>query len=540
MGKNENKKIIISDPKEDYNEEANRNMNNEINTSSSTNESFLDIDRIILEKGAELRSEFISQIKQCNSNSINIPHKNIKSFNNKSNNLLNNEENNDYINSQKDDFGNNGIIGGSYFNLDTPRTEKISQYSSPQILYNLLTQENLKNNCIKLIEFYSLLNYKLKQINAKNGKINKKLLILKELYSSELKKDNIINSKCYQIEYIKYFHKNINEQLNEKILYLFPKIKKAESSIQQILFDIYCTDDEVIQRKERESHEEQNKVYLLLTIVKNLINKYGNLSQIFKNEFSKKNKLKECLTNYNLIERDEENKDYVNLEELSNEIKAQNKINNLKENIDKFKVIKEVDEDKEEENEEELNDDNKNEIINKSENVEQKKHAKINDNKCNDEEKMNLIHKNDNSEIDMNLHMNDADYINDEELIEEILIGEFRKKCKNKRHYFEKIGLNVYLFNNIKIKAIIDKDDDIKIIIEENNEEYNLDDFIRLFGEEKKENEIQDAKNIKNIKNNILTKNTFGKEEKVEIDLNENDNVNINISDLNEEEKFKI
>ena len=47
-------------------------------------------------------------------------------------------------------------------------------------------------------------------------------------------------------------------------------------------------------------------------------------------------------------------------------------------------------------------------------------------------------------------------------------------------------------------------------------------------------------KNLKNIKNNILTKNTFGKEEKVEIDLNENDNFNINISNLNEEEKFKI
>ena len=541
IGSIKNKKRIDSDPKETDNDETNRNMNNKINTSLSTNESFLDIDRIILDKGAELRNEFINQIKQCNLNSINIQHKNIKSFNAKNNNILNNEENNENINIQKDDYSNNEIIGGSYFNMDTPRTEKMSQYSSPPILNNLLTQENLKNNCIKLFEFYSLLNYKLKQINAKNGKIYKKLLILKELYSSELKKNNIINNKSNLIEYIKYFHKSINEQINEKILYLFPKIKKAESSVHQILFDVYCTDDEVIQCKEQESHEEQNKVYLLLTIVKNLINKYGNLSQIFKDEFAKKNKLKECLINYNLIEKDEENKDYVNLEELSNEIKAQHKLNNLKENIDKFKVIKEVDEDKEEENDDELNDDNKNEIINTNENLEQKKHEKIlNDNKFNDEEKMNSIHKNDNSEIDMNLHMNNADYINDEELIEEILIGEFRKKHKNNRHYFEKIGLTEYLYNNIKIKAIIDKDGDIKIIVEENNEEYNLDDFIRLFGEEENENELQDEKNIKNIKNNILTKNTFGKEEKVEIDLNENDNFNINISDLNEEEKFKI
>ena len=347
IGSIKNKKRFDSDPKETDNDETNRNMNNEINTSLSTNESFLDIDRIILDKGAELRNEFINQIKQCNLNSINIQHKNIKSFNAKNNNILNNEENNENINIQKDDYSNNEIIGGSYFNMDTPRTEKMSQYSSPPILNNLLTQENLKNNCIKLFEFYSLLNYKLKQINAKNGKIYKKLLILKELYSSELKKNNIINNKSNLIEYIKYFHKSINEQINEKILYLFPKIKKAESSVHQILFDVYCTDDEVIQCKEQESHEEQNKVYLLLTIVKNLINKYGNLSQIFKDEFAKKNKLKECLINYNLIEKDEENKDYVNLEELSNEIKAQHKLNNLKENIDKFKVIKEVDEDKE-------------------------------------------------------------------------------------------------------------------------------------------------------------------------------------------------
>ena len=498
MGRIKNKKSIVSDPKEDDNEETNRNMNNEVNTSLSTNESFLDIDRIILDKGTELRNEFINQIKQCNLNSINIQHKNIKSFNNQNNNLLNNEENNEYVNSQKNEYINNEIIGGSYFNMDTPRTEKISQYTSPPILNNLLTQENIKNNCIKLFEFYSLLNYKLKQINAKNGRIYKKLLILKELYSSELKKNNIINKKYNLIEYIKYCHKNINEQINEKILYLFPKIKKAESSIHQILFDVYYTDDEVIQCKEKESHEEQNKVYLLLNIVKNLINKYGNLSQIFKDEFAKKNKLKECLMNYNLIERDEENKDYVNLEELSNEIKAQQKLNNLKENTDKFKVIKEVDEDKEEENDEELNDDNKNEIINNNENIEQKKHEKnVNVNKFNDEEKMNLNHKNDNSLIDMNLYMNDADYINDEELIEEILIGEFKKKHKNNRHYFEKIGLNEYLYNNIKIKAIIDKDGDIKIIIDENNEEYNLDDFIRLFGEEENENEIQDEKKFK-------------------------------------------
>ena len=81
----------------------------------------------------------------------------------------------------------------------------------------------------------------------------------------------------------------------------------------------------------------------------------------------------------------------------------------------------------------------------------------------------------------------EMEMMNDEEIIDKILVEEFMKKYKDNKYYFDKIGLNEYLYNNIKIWAIIDKDGDINIINEENNEEYYLDDFIKLFHEEKQD-----------------------------------------------------
>ena len=47
----------------------------------------------------------------------------------------------------------------------------MSQNSSTQSLNKILIQENAKNNCLKLIEFYFILNIKRKKINSKNTQI---------------------------------------------------------------------------------------------------------------------------------------------------------------------------------------------------------------------------------------------------------------------------------------------------------------------------------------------------------------------------------
>jgi hypothetical protein len=363
-----------------------------------------------------------------------------------------------------------------------------------------LTQENVKNNCLKLIEFYSLLNFKLKKINPKNNEIKNKLLIFKELFSNEIKKSNQITNKSNLNSFLYNISTNINIFMNDKIINIFPKIKKMETDIYQCLFNIYYTDEEVQKFKEYENYDEQTKIFLLLAVIKNLLSKYGNISQIFSDNNIKQNSLRQCLANYDLAEKEEGDKDYVNLEDLSNEIKLKNEKGKKEFNDDmnnKFKVIKEVDEDKEEENdeeEEEIKDNQKQEII---EDIDT-------------EEKIKNFGKNENEEYDVNM-------MKDEEIIDKILIEEFRKKYKNNKYYFNKIGLNEYMYNNIKIRVVIDNDGDIKIIDEENNKEYYLDDFIKLYNEEELDNE-------ENSNNNDINNN---KDEEIEINNNENKNMNI-------------
>ena len=126
------------------------------------------------------------------------------------------------------------MSGMTHFEADTPKTEKISQYSSTQSLSNVLSQENVKNNCLKLIQFYSLLNLKLNRISKKNTEIKKKLSIIKEFISNEIKKNNKITSELNIDELVDCISMNINSKLNEKILYILPKIKYLELNIYQI------------------------------------------------------------------------------------------------------------------------------------------------------------------------------------------------------------------------------------------------------------------------------------------------------------------
>ena len=535
----DNKNYVTNADQNEINKSLNNNKNNRDNNKENTtllsaysaDNDYLDIDKIILEKGAELRNEFHIQLK-------------LNTINNNNYNYANNHQKNEIINKDYNNQigdNNNGIIGGAHFNMDTPKTEKMSQYSSTQSLNNILTQENLKNNCLKLIEFYSLLNLKLKKTHPKNWDIQKKLIIFKELFSTELKKGNKITNKTNLNQFIYCISSNINCPLNEKVLCLFPKIKKLESSIYQYLFNVYFSDEDIIKFKEYENYDEQTKIFLLLTVVKNLISKYGNISQIFKNENLKKNFLKQCLINYDLIEKEEGDKDYVNLEELSHEIQLKNEkeIKDFNEQMDnKFKVIKEVDEDKEEENdevEEEIKEAKEENKVNK--NSDKKKESKVN---CKSNSKTNSNEKNKNEEniinksldMDADMDLNDIN-IKDEDIIDKILLEEFKNNYKENKYFFEKIGLNEYLYNNVKIRGFIDKNGDIKIIMEENNEDFYLEDFIKLFNDEK-EDECKEDK----YKNN-------GNNENINFDMNIiNENKQIientsNISDINNENKYK-
>ena len=442
--------------KENSNTNINSYINTSVLTSNSKEEEFLDIDKLILEKGAELRNDFIIQLKGKNINH----HKNINSLNYKSNNqnLFN----------EFDDSGHNE-------KLDTPHTEKIQQ---DFFMKNELTQECIKNNCLRLIEFYSLLNSKLNKFSSKNEDIKKKSFIFKELFSYELKKNKKMINNSNLNEFIYFIFSSIYEPINEKLLQLFHKIKNDESSVYQTLFNTFIKKEEISKYKEYEIYEHQTKIFLLLTTIKNLINKYGNVSQIFNENTNKKNILKQCLKKYDLTEKEESDNEYVNLEELSNEIKIKNE--NIKDFnkdiVNKFKVIKEVDEEKEEEYEEnskEIEDMNNHQIL------------KNIDLQINEEEKEE--NNETNSNIDMNFNGDENDEINNEEIVEKKL-NELNKKDNNNDYHFQKIGKNEYLFNNKKIKANVSKNNELEIIVVETNKKYSLEDFIQLYNEEYKNN----------------------------------------------------
>ena len=377
-----------------------------------------DIDRIILEKGAELRNDFHSQIKQYQIRNNN--HRAINSLNT-NNNYLEQNQNLNFISNNSNDI----------YNYKRPFEDKSPKNSNKKSLNSYLTQEDVKNNCVRLIEFYSLLNLKLKKIYPKNSEITQKLIIFKELLSSELKKKNIITNKLNKNKFLYSLSKNINETTNEKILNLFPKIKKLENSIYMQLFNVFNTQEELDKFNEFENHDKQTIIFLLLNLARNLVKKYGNISQVYtiKNtvNMKKKNTLKKCLQNYLITEKEEGDKDFVNLENINIINRDMQKNNELSEE-NKFKVIKEVDEDKEEENDgeedqgiglwsegdeiKEIGDENRDQIIEDVDFIEENNNENNNINNANNDKSLSNEQLNENGE-DINVNgQNDNNIIN--------------------------------------------------------------------------------------------------------------------------------
>ena len=218
-------------------------------------------------------------------------------------------------------------------------------------------QLNIKDNFIKLIDFYTLLSNKLFKLYQKNITLNKKSSIYKEKLFTELKKNNILTQKKTSTEIENFINVNLNEGLNEKFLRAIIKVKKSEFKIYQNIFNLFYYEYDILKWKEQEKNkkmEENVKIELLLVVFKNLIKNYGNISQIY-NDKLKKDILKSCLNKYGISEKNENGESDNNNNNIisSNNNKDKNKSNvenkENKNDIDKFKVIKEVDEEKEDE-----------------------------------------------------------------------------------------------------------------------------------------------------------------------------------------------
>ena len=312
------KYITTTNPKKN-NSKNNINVynNNTFFSTTSTEQEFSDMDKIILEKGTEIRNDFNIQLKNSKKISLN---NNINNTNINSNNNTNSSSNNN----------NSEIINDNI----------------------IKTQTELKNNFLKLIGFYSLLSQKLLKINDKNYVLFQKNVINKEKLFNELKKNNALTQKQTVSEVENFMNINNHGSLNEKFLRPMIKMKKLEFKIFQNIFNLFYYEYDILKFKEYENNkklDENVKIELLIMVFKNLVKNYGNISQIYLNNNIKKNLLKNCFGKYGIKEK--ENGDWsmvANSAEKKNMEKNKEKKEN-KNDLDKFKVIKEVDEEKEEE-----------------------------------------------------------------------------------------------------------------------------------------------------------------------------------------------
>ena len=523
---NNNKQIkdIIYNNYNSYSKGRSFEMNSNnclLSTDERTEQGLSEIDKKILEKGTELRDIFHNQIKNNNYSNNNVELNNSKNQSDKI--KFNNLKNQKNIENLYYDMGTveNQIIGGANYTIETPKTNKDSDNfniildnkssfcSSSQSLPLFITQEDLKNNYIGLIDLYYLLNKKLSKTIFENGDLNKKLKIYKENYNNEMKKEEIIKNKNDKYRFKSYLNIKIKKTINDKVLEHLAYIKNVESKLYQDIFGYTYDDYEIIRTKEIErvnKLNEDRKLKILLKVVQSIINDCGNVSQIFYNNKIKEKLLKNVLLKYNIKEKGQGDENYINLQTININYKYNklNKYNNLINEDDIFenKIIREVDEDKEEEESvyttshkkknnchfyfnSEGNESQKNESIRKSltqNNNEENETVKKE--KGNIDKNINIDKKDKNSNIESTKINN---IINDEEnkkieIMRKILIEDFIKK-NGKTKSFNYINKNEYIYDD-KYKILADLNDKNEVIIEIENNKYNLDEFISIYGKD--------------------------------------------------------
>ena len=316
---------------------------------------------------------------------------------------------------------------------------KIQNNFITSIFKRNIIKKEYRNKMINFLEYYQLLSKKLKKlINVyKNQKT--KYILYKEKYINSIQKKDIINQKMNINNLYNYIHVKINCRINNQIIPKIKKIKEKEINIYQNIFNIFINDSDVFSLLKEEVIKRENenkKLCILLVIIKNLINTYGNITQIFNDDIQKKKQLIFLLINNGI--------------EINNIIYFCPKVININKrdeinNKYNFKEIKEeIEEEEEEDNEED---------------DEQKEEKNIN---------ISIVYKNDN-------------------IIDKILIEDFPIKYKNiTEKKFVKLGSNEYMFNNeIKLFAYY-KDEEVYLQIENDNsydsyKEYSLEEFISKY-----------------------------------------------------------
>ena len=314
----------------------------------------------------------------------------------------------------------------------------------------ILFENDNRNEILNIIQSNILLIKKIRQLKKDYNLKKVKLSLIKEKYLHKLTTKNAIVQKRNINEINNYIHVNINCQINNKIITKINKIKEKENNIYEKIFDISIKNTDKYKEISKEVMQKENEkklVYLLLGLVKNIVNHHGDITQIFNDRINKKRYLFFLLINNGIAVN--------NLEHFYTKLRKNDKLNEINKKY-KCKEIKEEIEEEKEENEEEEN--------------------KLN---------ISIIYKKDN-------------------ILDKILIIDFPNKYKHiTDKTFVKTSSNEYIFNNeIKVFAYY-KDDKVFLQIEKENEsiydsydnECSLDEFISKYTKNK-DKLIVNRKNI--------------------------------------------
>ena len=146
---------------------------------------------------------------------------------------------------------------------------------------------------------------------------------------------------------------NIYTTTNNKVREPLINIKQKEFNIYKTIFKLSYNENDIENFLSDEKLNEDNILNILLVMMKNIINQYGNVTQIYHNKLDKKMKLINLLYKHKIEEKPENDKNVINLSQISKLNSSIKKIINSVYNTRndyKFKVIREVDEEKEDSN----------------------------------------------------------------------------------------------------------------------------------------------------------------------------------------------
>ena len=239
------------------------------------------------------------------------------------------------------------IKSNSKHKKDINKTEKTKQKNINKSKKFIKLRKNIndieiKNNIISII---NNIEEKNKEIKNKFTIDNSKYLLIREKISHEHKINNLIQNDFEQNNMKNFIHVNLNKQANNILLKQMPKIKLNELNIFKIIFNQKINNKNKIDPKEimKEKIKQQKQIQVLISLIRNLIKIYGNLSHLFENDDNKKILIKSLFLRYNIKEKEwNEGDDLFDMyEKLVKEQKEENYHDRYQKEKVEFNTIKE-------------------------------------------------------------------------------------------------------------------------------------------------------------------------------------------------------